>query len=77
MTDEQKAKAKAESKKILAKYKVNEQVASGYLQDDLAECYFLDPHYLESEIKAWLMHCRKPLSDYAEAVTFFAYLTTD
>ena len=34
MTDEQKAKAKAESKKILAKYKVNEQVASGYLQDD-------------------------------------------
>lgn len=77
MTDEQKTKAKEESKKILAKYKVNEKVVEGYLKHDWAECCFLDPTYLENEIKEWLMHCRKPLSDYAEASTFFMALTTD
>lgn len=37
MTDEQKAKAKEESKRILAKYKVKAKVSDGYLQEDWAE----------------------------------------
>lgn len=68
------------AEKIFAKYKVNERAVQEYFYTDgkeekLFSSYLGDD--LESEIKAWLMHCRKPLSDYAEAVTFFAYLTTD
>lgn len=68
------------ARKIFAKYKVNEQAIEEYYysngqEDKLFTSYLGDD--LESEIKAWLMHCRKPLSDYAEARTFFMYLTTD